>query len=98
MDSNKAVTANVVRILGDVNRDGSVTSTDALVVLSCDAGQDTSQYCPINCGDVNGDHLANSTDALIILSHDAGMSTGYPLGQPGCPVDVEPGLGCTPLP
>ena len=84
-------------ILGDVNGDTVVNSTDALIVLSCDAGLDTSDFCPMNCGDVNADGLINSTDALIILSYDAGMSVSFPVGQPGaCPSVVTPCAGCNP--
>jgi hypothetical protein len=82
--------------LGDVNGDGAVNSTDALIDLSCDAGIDTSQFCPMNCGDVNGDGLINSTDALITLSHDVGMTVPFPVGQPGCPSGVTPCPGCNP--
>jgi hypothetical protein len=83
-------------ILGDVNGDDVVNSTDALIVLSCDAGLNTTQFCPMNCGDVNDDGLVNSTDALIILSYDAGMSVPFLLGGPGCPASVTPGPGCSP--
>jgi hypothetical protein len=83
-------------ILGDVNSDGSVNSTDALIILSCDVGIDTSQFCPMNCGDVNGDGLINSTDALIILSYDVGIYVPYPVGKPGCPSSITPCPGCGP--
>jgi uncharacterized protein (DUF362 family) len=82
-------------ILGDVNGDGFVNSTDALIVLSCDVGINTSQYCPMNCGDVNSDGLVNSTDALIILSYDVGITVPYPVGEPGCPSSVTPCPGCS---
>ena len=83
-----------IATLGDVNADGAVTSTDALIVLSGDVGIDTSAFCPMNCGDVNGDGKVNSTDALIILSYDAGMAVPYVLGQPGCPSSVDQPAGC----
>jgi hypothetical protein len=83
-------------LLGDVNADEMVNSTDALVVLSCDAGIDVSQFCPMDCGDLNGDGQVNSTDALIILSYDAGMSVPYAVGEPGCPSGVTPCAGCNP--
>jgi hypothetical protein len=83
-------------ILGDVNGDDTVNSTDALIILSCDVGIDTSPFCPMNCGDVNGDGLINSTDALIILSYDVGMDVPYPVGEPGCPSGVTPCPGCSP--
>ena len=88
--------ATVAGILGDTNGDDSVNSTDALIVLSCDVGVNTSQYCPMNYGDVNDDGLVNSTDALIILSYDVGISVPYPVGEPGCPSSVTPCPGCTP--
>ncbi len=83
-----------VGILGDVNGDDAVNSTDALIILSGDAGINISQFCPVNCGDVNGDQLVNSTDALIVLSYDAGMNVPFPVDQPGCPVSVIPCAGC----
>jgi C1A family cysteine protease len=81
-------------ILGDVNGDDNVNSTDALIILSCDVGINVSQFCPMNCGDVNGDGLVNSTDALIILSYDVGIPVPFPVGQPGCPQNVTPCAGC----
>jgi len=67
-----------------------------VIVLSCDAGIDTSQYCPMNCGDVNADGSIDSSDALVILSYDADMTVPFPVGQPGCPSTVEPCAGCSP--
>jgi hypothetical protein len=82
-------------ILGDVNGDDIVNSTDALIILSCDVGLNTSTFCPMNCGDVNGDGFVNSTDALIILSYDVGIPVAYPVGEPGCPSSVTQCPGCT---
>jgi hypothetical protein len=96
-DEEKTVTAHFILapgLLGDVNGDEVPNSTDALIILSCDVGMDTSQYCPMDCGDVNGDGLVNSTDALIILSYDAGMVVSFPIGEPGCPSGVTPCAGC----
>jgi hypothetical protein len=81
--------------LGDVNGDGVVNSTDALIVLSADADINTSQFCPMNCGDVNGDTRVNSTDALIILSYDAQMSVPFPVGTGACPSTVNQPPGCS---
>lgn len=85
-----------VGMLGDVNGDEIVNSTDALIVLSCDVGIDVAGFCPLNCADVNADGFINSTDALIILSYDAGMSVPFLIGESGCPVDVTPCIGCNP--
>ena len=85
-------------ILGDVNHDDAVNSTDALIVLSYDAGLDTSAFYPMNCGDVNNDTYINSTDALIILSYDAGMTVPFPVGQPGCPLPSSTMLKSAPIP
>ncbi len=98
MDADKTVTAYfmVAGILGDVNNDTMVNSTDALIILSGDVGINIVSFCPVNCGDVNEDGSVNSTDALIILSYDVGMSVSYPLGRTGCPVSVTPCPGCNP--
>jgi hypothetical protein len=98
MDADKTVTATFILVpgvLGDVNGDDTVDSTDGLIVLSCDVGFDTSGYCPMNCGDVNADGLVDSTDALIILTYDAELPVPYPVGEPGCPASVTPCPGCT---
>jgi hypothetical protein len=99
MNGNRTVVAHFAEItpgiLGDVNDDDLINSTDALIVLSCAAGMDTSGFCPMNCGDVNDDDLINSTDALIILSYAADMDVPYPVGEAGCPSSVTPCAGCT---
>ena len=100
MDADATVTANfelVTSILGDVNGDGLVNSTDALIILSGDVGIPITQYCPARCGDINADGSVNSTDALIILSYDIGTSIPFPIGQAGaCPLNVTLCPGCSP--
>ena len=85
-----------VGTLGDVDGNGAANSTDALIILSCDVGLDTSSYCPINCGDVNGDGAVNSSDALVILTYDTGTSVPFSVGESGCPASVTPCAGCAP--
>ena len=85
----------VTRLLGDVDRDGDADSTDALIVLTADAGLPAPGYCPMNYGDVDGNGLVNSTDALIILTYDAGLSVLFPLEQPVAePVLTKQPDGC----
>ena len=83
-------------IVGDVDDDEYVTSTDALIILSCEVGLNTSMFCPMNCGDVDNDGLITSTDALIILSFEVGYSVPFPVGESGCPPSVTPCDGCNP--
>jgi len=95
--SAHAAGVNYLRLLGDINLDGLVNSSDALLVLSVDVGLPAAGYCPMNYGDVDGDGLVNSTDALIILSYDAGLPVGTSLvGQPVPePVLSQQPPGCT---
>jgi hypothetical protein len=84
--------------LGDVNRDGKVNSTDALIVLDCDAGKRACygkppcRFCTASsklaangampCGDVNQDGQVDSSDALEILTYDAGWPAGVAVPDP----------------
>ena len=88
--------AEPLGILGDVNHDDRVNSTDALIILSCDVGMDVSSFCPMTCGDVNEDGEVNSTDALIITSYDVGIDADFPLGSSGCPSNEATCSGCMP--
>ncbi|MBN2009475.1 hypothetical protein JW960_09040 [candidate division KSB1 bacterium] len=88
--------AGVEGILGDINDDQNANSTDALIILSCDAEINVSQFCPMDCGDVNDDGFINSTDALIILSYDASITVPFPIEESGCPTNVMPCPGCNP--
>lgn len=54
---------------GDLNDDGSVTSSDALVILQYAVGKATLTEAQILCGDVNGDGSVTSADALVILQY-----------------------------
>lgn len=75
-------------LLGDVNGDDAVNSTDALVILSFDAGIPLPQpfLDRINAGfgDVNEDGTTNSTDALILISWEVGLPVPYPIGTTVC--------------
>jgi len=81
-------------VIGDVNGDDVVNSSDALIILSGDIGMNIRSFCPMNCGDINDDGLVNSTDALAILSYDIGFSVPFPIGGPGCPALITQPPGC----
>lgn len=81
---------------GDVNNDGRINSTDALIILSCEVGIDTRRFCPMNCGDVDGDYRVTADDAWHVLRYDVGFDVPYPIGEPGCTRGVKPCPGCLP--
>ncbi len=83
-------------LLGGVNNDGLVDSTDALIILTADVGLDTTLFCPMNCGDVNADGFVDSTDALIVLTYDVGLSVPFPVGSGVCPASITQPPGCSP--
>lgn len=58
-------------LLGDVDRDGAVTSCDALIVLRY--AMDILTEIDSNVADVNGDGVVDSIDALLILRHAMGL-------------------------
>ncbi len=87
---------NYLRLLGDVNVDGLVDSTDALIILTVDAGLPAGAFCPLNYGDVNLDGWVNSTDALIILTYNVGLPVPFAPGQPVTePVLIVQPPGCS---
>lgn len=76
-------------LLGDVNGDGLVTSTDGNIILSADAGitlpAAIQEIVNNGFGDVNQDGATNATDALIVLTYDAQLPVPYPVGEAFCP-------------
>ena len=66
-------------ILGDVNGDGQVNSSDASLVLQYAASFPVS----INtvAGDVNGDGNVNSSDASLILQYAAQLIPSFPINK-----------------
>lgn len=76
-DSGKVVATYVFIYFGDVNGDGAVDGTDAVVVELHDAwietiDEDTAAYY---AADVNGDGAVDGTDAFAIEAHDAWLET-----------------------
>jgi len=92
-------TINQPVLLGDVTGDNTANSTDALVILSYDAGlsipPEFEARIIAGLGDINADSFTNSTDGLIVLSYDAGIPVPFPVGQPFCtpaqPIASNPG-------
>jgi hypothetical protein len=62
------------RFVGDVNKDGKVTSSDALLLLQYSIGQINTIDTKI--ADINGDGNVNSADALIVLRICVGSYDG----------------------
>ena len=54
-------------LIGDVNCDGKVDSTDALLAMRYSMNLATITPQGLINGDVNGDGVVNSTDAIIIM-------------------------------
>jgi hypothetical protein len=60
---------------GDVNRDGAVSTSDALVVLRHVEGRDPDGQ-DLSLADVDGDSLVTADDAAVILDYTVGLETG----------------------
>lgn len=62
---------------GDINADGTVNSSDALLTLLHSAGRVTLKNTGYFAGDVNTDFIINSTDALLILQYSVGVISRF---------------------
>lgn len=58
--------------LGDVNLDGRITSSDALLALQASVGKITLESARQNAADVDKDGSITATDALLILQYSVG--------------------------
>ena len=63
------------RHAGNVDGNGAANSTGTLIILSCDVGLDTTDFCPMNCGDINGVWAVNSSEALVSSLRHRRIST-----------------------
>ena len=67
-----------VGMLGDVDGDGSITSTDARLTLQFYAGKIGEEDLNVALADVDGDSAITSTDARLILQMYAGKIEKFP--------------------
>ena len=84
---------------GDLDIDGFIYGSDALVIVTDAVGLPIAPHTTVN-GDVDGDGVVNTRDALIVLSYAVGLDVGAfrvgKLNTGGCPlrtaasVDVQP--------
>jgi len=58
---------------GDVNGDGSIDATDAMIILRYAVGLEELTPEQFGFADVNGDGFVDATDAMIILRYVAGL-------------------------
>jgi hypothetical protein len=65
-------------LLGDVNGDGEVNTTDAKLVMQYDLGLIDETGLDLSVADVNGDGAVNTTDAKLIMQLDLGLIDKFP--------------------
>ncbi|WP_273447694.1 M43 family zinc metalloprotease [Neolewinella agarilytica] len=84
------------QLLGDVNGDGRINSTDAALVLAFAVGNPippvAQERIDAGFGNVDGNRRTNARDALIILTYDVGLPVDFAIGEPVCPTAATDGL------
>ena len=65
-------------LMGDVNGDGAVDTTDAKLVMQLDLGLTEEAELDPAVADVNGDGAIDTTDAKLIMQLDLGLITEFP--------------------
>ncbi|MBQ7549078.1 MAG: dockerin type I repeat-containing protein, partial [Clostridia bacterium] len=70
--SDWAIVQHADITIGDVNGDGNINSSDALMVLQHSVGLETLTGDRFTAADVNRDTVINSSDALMILQYSVG--------------------------
>ncbi|NJB87287.1 hypothetical protein GGR26_003067 [Lewinella marina] len=85
------------QLLGDVNGDGLINSTDAALVLAHSVGNALPPVAANRIlggiGDVDADGLTDSRDALFILTYDVGLPVDLPLGTATACLEETAGMG-----
>jgi hypothetical protein len=77
---------------GDVNRDGTIQASDALIVVTAAVGLPIAPYTLVNA-DVDGDADSDTRDALGILSSAVGLATaGFRIGVVNAPCAGAPAV------
>ena len=66
-------------MIGDVDFDGSVTVSDALIVMRHASGLDTLTGDALIAADVDGDGVVTQDDATTIMQYSAGLITVFPI-------------------
>ena len=67
-----------VTLLGDVNGDGNIDTTDAKLVMQFDLGLVSEANLDVAAADVNGDGNIDTTDAKLIMQLDLGLLDKFP--------------------
>ena len=68
---------------GDVDKDGKISSSDALMVLQNVVGILDFSDGQLTVADVDGDRKISSSDALLILQHTVGIIDSFPVESAG---------------
>ena len=74
-----AIEKNKDIIYGDVNKDGSVSTTDATMVTRWAGGNTATALGNILAADVNGDAYLTTTDATLITRRAGGNTAFFPI-------------------
>ena len=78
VQQDPTVVSEPIGMLGDVDGDGSITSTDARLTLQFYAGKIGEDDLNVALADVDGDDSITSTDARLILQKYAGKIEKFP--------------------
>lgn len=66
------------RLLGDINEDAYIDSSDAMLLKQHTASLTTLDEAALKAADVNGDTFTDSGDAMYILQYTASLITKFP--------------------
>lgn len=64
---------NATKLMGDVNLDKHINSSDVLLILEYSANASDELICDFNQADINGDLEINSIDAFYVLEYATGL-------------------------